>query len=147
MNQFLGNLSLRSKLILMSFIPIAGLMLFAVILATSNLQVLAGAARIQEVARFSAATSHLLDRLQDERGAAWIFVSSRGKKFDGQLRQAFAHSAAEETQFRPGLQAMLDAGGDERFRQAAETVLAKLEELAPLRDRLLAKKIRNCFNC
>jgi len=79
------NLSMRKKLIVMLFIPLLGLMFFAVVSVHDKIVTLRAMHDTRSLAQLAVRASGLVHEVQKERGLTAGFIGSRGSAFSGEL--------------------------------------------------------------
>ncbi len=124
--------TLRTKLLVLAFVPAAA------VAYLSGGQILEAAAarssdeRLEQLCQFSVLTGNLLHEMQKERGTSAVYMSSKGKKFIGELpeqrKQTDAARVAYE-EFRNLHQSELPAG----VRANIDFVAAELQKLGHVR--------------
>ncbi|HBR16427.1 MAG: hypothetical protein A3G39_07725 [Deltaproteobacteria bacterium RIFCSPLOWO2_12_FULL_43_16] len=130
----INNIKIRSKLILMLALPIAGLLYFSIngIWEKANL-----ASEMQAVQTLSAITvkiSSLVHEVQKERASTVLFIGSRGKEFISELSE----QRSETDKKIVDLQALLKSFDAQRFgiefKNTLDSGLSKLDGLKSRRD-------------
>ena len=82
---FLNNLKIKSKLILLVTLPVLGLLYFSTVQLTTEYSNLNNLKKIEKVAILSSKISHLVHETQKERGMTAGYLGSKGKKFGDKL--------------------------------------------------------------
>ncbi len=84
---FLLNLKLKYKMVLVVIVPIMGILFFGSNIVKTNWQNLNEMSNVQELTEFSVISSKLVHELQKERGASAGFLGAKGKSFGKELIQ------------------------------------------------------------
>ena len=82
---FLSNLKISAKLLLLTSIPTLALIIFAGIAVLDKMEVSAQMSNVETMSRISARISALVHEMQAERGMTAGFLASGGKSFAGQI--------------------------------------------------------------
>ena len=82
---FLNNLKIKSKLILLVTLPVLGLLYFSSVQLTTEHTHLDNLKKIEKVAVLSSKISHLVHETQKERGMTAGYLGSKGTKFGSKL--------------------------------------------------------------
>ena len=82
---FLSNLSIKVKLLLLALIPLLGLLYFAIIDIQDKWQISAEMDDIRNLSSFAVKASALVHETQKERGATAVFLASKGTSLVDEL--------------------------------------------------------------
>ncbi len=82
---FLNNLKIKNKLILMLIFPIVGLLYFAVSSIVDKNNVSNEIADLEQLSELAVKISATVHETQKERGATGVFMGSKGTKFTTEL--------------------------------------------------------------
>jgi len=82
---FLANLKISHKLLLLTAIPTLALVIFAAIAVTDKMSVRGKMEHVETMSNISARASALVHEIQKERGMTAGFLASGGKSFAGQI--------------------------------------------------------------
>lgn len=83
---FLSNVKMKQKLILLLIIPIAGLIYFSAGGVVDKLRVLSEMNKIKTISQTAITISSLVHELQLERGMSSLYLGSKGTKFSKELQ-------------------------------------------------------------
>ncbi|MFG1928481.1 nitrate- and nitrite sensing domain-containing protein [Cryptosporangium sp. NPDC048952] len=92
-SRFFGNASIRTKVILITVVPLVAMFVFSGVLARSVLDEAQAANRIQDFARLGNESSSLVDVLQTERSSAAAYVTNPGQSADHPTLKNFTEHA------------------------------------------------------
>lgn len=83
--QWVSNLSIKNKLLLVIVPPILGALFFGLYVVYGQYQIQQGLSQIETLAEFSQVNSNLVHELQKERGMSAGFLGSKGQAFADKL--------------------------------------------------------------
>lgn len=86
MRKLINRLKFRSKLLIITLVPIFGLILFSIILFKTNKERHSEMQSLQQYIEFSEVIGSLVHEIQKERGNTAGFLGSKGVKFNSELR-------------------------------------------------------------
>ena len=137
----LGNLRLRSKMLLLVSVPFAAALLFAWALISQIDAEKQQATRFENLSALALHSSALVHEMQKERGASAGFLSSNGKAFSATLKQ---QRLLTDTQLK-AFTAYKRTFGETAFNNAFESNLSELDallnKLSDMRSRVSALNI------
>lgn len=81
------NLKIRTKILILAFLPLAVVGYFAVLEIQNERDLMANAEKINELTEFSTTISAMVHELQKERGRTGLFTGSVGKTFEKELAE------------------------------------------------------------
>ena len=131
--KLLSNVSLRHKLLVMTIIPMIGLLWFAQNNVTRALGAKAESAQILEVTDFAVASSSLVHELQKERGMSAGFLGSGGKKFVTELPNQRKNVDEKISQLKDFLSSFDAAKIDADFDRQLQSGLKDLKHIDDVR--------------
>ncbi|GAA0232099.1 sensor histidine kinase [Cryptosporangium japonicum] len=100
-SRFFGNTSIRTKVILITVVPLVAMFVFSGVLARSVIDEAQAANRIQDYARLGNESSSLVDVLQTERSAAAAYVTTPGQGAEAPTLKSFtAHARTTDEDLR-----------------------------------------------
>jgi len=132
----MDKLSLKTRLILIMALPIAGLLYFSLSVVFSKLQVERGIVAMRQLTDLAEASSTAIHELQKERGLSAGFIGSRGEQFGPELQKQRQESDARIAKLKT-LIGSLDAqrhGAD--FKGALDAVGQKFAGLDETRKKI-----------
>ncbi len=128
------NISVVSKLILLLFMPLAGLIVYSASSAQQSYQQWKNLAQTDSLMRLAVSLGNLTHYLQNERGATAGFVQSGGEKFAQYLQGYRAETDQNLALFKENYGRINMAGMPNSFRTAVEAALSRLNGLKDSRD-------------
>ncbi|MCP3849126.1 MAG: chemotaxis protein [Gammaproteobacteria bacterium] len=81
------DISINKKLIFLSFLSIAGILIYGIILSINDYKIYKNSQQTIQIAQLSVHLSNVVHEIQKERGASAGFLSSKGAKFSDTLKQ------------------------------------------------------------
>jgi len=128
---FLKNLSIKYKILLIVILPLAGYLTVSGITLVHDYRQLHSYSAIAELSVLSRHISSLVHELQKERGASAGFLSSKGAKFSGKLTSQRQNTDAKLQAFQGYLKQFDFKKFDPTLEQLinkAKTMLARLDD-------------------
>ncbi len=134
---FLANLPFRTKLFMLLFIPLLGMMTLGIFGSVEKHGIMQRMERISHLARLAVAISDLVHEVQKERGASAGFIGSGGEKFRDALskqRQLTDQKKALLVNQATGISEIKETGSEQK--ELFWTAMDRLDELDGVRNRV-----------
>ena len=125
------NLPIRQRILLGIAVPIFGLMILTALLISRELSILRESGRLQGVIRLANDVSAVIDRLQLERGASVVFLSSKGTQFGDLLKAKRQDSDQALDRLRHAIQG---SGSDPLSPELTAQMTKSLDSLGGIDD-------------
>lgn len=132
--KLLNRLKFSTKLIVMLFFPIIGLLFFSVSTTLEKYQMMNELESLQSLAELSKITSEFVHETQKERGATAVFVGSEGTKFEQELKKQRKSSDTKIELFRGYLENFDNTLYDTKFNGILKKAVSSLDEMKSLRS-------------
>ena len=129
----LSNVKIRTKLAMMLFLPIMGVIFFSASGMIDRNKVKGDMKTILLLSQFSVKSSNLIDETQKERGATAGFVGSKGKKFKSELTNQRLETDKKKNELKAFLNNADMNTLDNRFKSALNKSLQLLTEIERIR--------------
>lgn len=130
----LGNLSIKSKLLILMVIPLLGLIYFCIADVRRAAHDAASAELVGHLAKVSAANSLLVHELQKERGASAGYLGSNGNEFGSVLQRQYRETRTAIDNWN-SLTASIDASEiPDQISRALSQVNTRLADLERVRS-------------
>lgn len=129
---FLSNVKMKQKLILLLIIPIAGLIYFSAGGALDKLRVLSEMNKTRAISQTAITISSLVHELQVERGRSSLYLGSKGTKFSKELQAQTLETDKRIVDFKKFSDSKEPEGYGDEFRAALASLL---KDIAMLREK------------
>lgn len=129
---FLSNVKMKQKLILLLIIPIAGLIYFSAGGALDKLRVLSEMNKTRAISQTAITISSLVHELQVERGMSSLYLGSKGTKFSKELQAQTLETDKRIVDFKKFSDSKEPEGYGDEFRAALTSLL---KDIALLREK------------
>ncbi|MBF0286631.1 MAG: methyl-accepting chemotaxis protein [SAR324 cluster bacterium] len=126
-------MTIKSKLLLMISIPIAGLIYFAITNATEQMTALNELEELQLLSQLAVKSSTLVHELQKERGMTAGFLGSQGKKFAAEVAAQRKEADKRHQELQDFLKKFDSAGHRKNLKNALNKSLSGLSSLSKQR--------------
>jgi methyl-accepting chemotaxis protein len=139
---FINNLAIKKKLLLLISLPLLGLLFFSI---TQNISLFKEIAKVQKIEvgiAFAKAISGLLHETQKERGFTAGFIGSEGKKFANELIAQRDLTNAKFKIFLEEKDHMHDSFYSKLLEKEIQTATKRLKGLSEVRNRVDTKSIK-----
>ena len=139
---FISNLRISNKLLLLTSIPTLALIIFAVIAVTEKMSISGKMEHVEVMSHIASKASDLVHELQKERGMTAGFLASGGKSFAGQIggqRSTVDNKLADLQEYIKS--ADMDAL-DKGFVSDVDKGLSMISEIGDKRQRISALNIK-----
>ena len=137
----LGNLRLRSKMLLLVSVPFAAVLLFAWALISQIDAEKQQATRFENLSALALHTSALVHEMQKERGASAGFLSSNGKAFSATLKQQRLLTDTQLNAFTAYKRTFDETAFNNSFESNLSKLDTLLKNLSDMRSRVSALNI------
>lgn len=131
---FLSNVKMKQKLILLLIIPIAGLIYFSAGGALDKLRVLSEMNKTRAISQTAITISSLVHELQLERGMSSLYLGSKGAKFSKELQAQTLETDKRLVDFKKFSDSKGPEGYGDEFRAALNPVLKDIDMLREKRN-------------
>ncbi len=131
---FLANISIKIKILLLLIFPILGLTFFAVNSVTDKSTIVSEMGSVQVLAQLAVKVSALVHETQKERGATAGFLGSKGKKFVTELPAQRNNTDIKRDELNNFMQTFERDNYSKEFNNQLNSVLAKLEKIQGIRS-------------
>jgi len=146
--QFFGNMKLKTRLILIVLLPLAGFMYFSIESIFEKYTTTKEMEKIESLAELSVKLGSLAHELQKERGMSAGFLGSKGIKFAGEILPQRGESDKRNAELRLKLNGLDAALFGKEIEHSLSGALKHLDELKAKRDAISALTLapRESFN-
>lgn len=131
----LQTMKFNQKIVLLAFIPLAGLLLMSSFIALKQMSEMQKTEKIIELADLSVYVSNLVHELQKERGLSAGFIGSHGEKFKQEVeqqRQATDHKYQQLKHFLD----QSDTNANKGLNSELGNINSKLDQLGSIRQNI-----------
>lgn len=139
---FLSNLKISSKLLLLTSIPTIALIIFAVIALTSKISVSGQMQHVETMATISSNVSALVHEMQKERGMTAGFLASGGKNFAGKIGGQRSTVDSKFSDLQDYVKSHDMAELDKQFVSRLEEGMSMFGQIGEIRQRVSALNIK-----
>lgn len=126
---FLSNVKMRNKLVLLLVIPIAGLIYFSAAGTLEKLSTLREMDKTRAISQAAVTISSLVHELQVERGMSSLYLGSKGAKFSKELQAQALETEKKLVEFKKFSGSKEPERYGDEFRAELTQVLKELELL------------------
>lgn len=138
---FLGNISIRNKLLFIVIIPIIATVILAGIKVYSLQEQAVRQSQISELMEISIAASNLVHELQKERGASAGFTNSKGQAFAEVLPKQRLNTNEKREVFSELLSRLDTKRFGEEYNEQLQEALADLAKIDEMRAQITGLKL------
>ena len=138
---FINNLRIRNKLVLMLIFPILGLLYFSIVGMMERVSLVNELNTLQPLARVSTGIGAMVHELQKERGMTGVFMSNKGTKFVTELQGQRPEVDKRIAEMKSILDTIKIERYGSEFKNSVHTALNKLSKLGSHRDAASALSI------
>jgi methyl-accepting chemotaxis protein len=132
--QFIENLKLHQKLLLLVFLPILIMLAFGLYQSYQLNKVRVESSQLQTMVEFSVFASNLVHEMQKERGMTAGFLGSKGSKFASEIQQQRRNTDEKLKQLRDFLKQFDARSISSEFADELNQALDKFSALAQTRE-------------
>ncbi|MFY0612051.1 MAG: nitrate- and nitrite sensing domain-containing protein [Hyphomicrobiaceae bacterium] len=133
MSSYLGNLTIRSRLILISLLPTLAFLAFAGLDLWHEYTEKRELAHVTELAAVASKVSDTIHYMQEERGRSAGYLASKGKNFAGDLPPSRASTDAKIALLKSSIENLDYDYYKPEFRNKMQTSLSGLDNLSTVR--------------
>ena len=136
MLKLFSNLKVRTKILLLLALPLAGLAYFAGNHLMEKIQVANENKRLVKLIRLSTRANVLVHELQKERGASAGFISSKGQKMGDVLRNQRSQTNTKKQQFYEFVESFDTKNYGNTFQSQINDILSRLGQMEDIRGKV-----------
>ncbi|MCW9032174.1 MAG: nitrate- and nitrite sensing domain-containing protein, partial [Gammaproteobacteria bacterium] len=138
---FLANITIKMKILILLFFPILGLAFFAINSVNDKSEIVSEMESVQQLAQLAVKVSALVHETQKERGATAGFLGSKGKEFVTELTTQRSDTDQKNADLTGFMNTFNKDEYSNEFNNQLNDALSRLEKIQGIRSKVTAMNI------